>query len=99
MSKLEIYTYIFEKRYTALYFKMFLSTFVPTFKDFCKGIKDTFINLFCIIAHILFLLIWYIIIPAYRKQAKEIEKTEEYQYYARIWSKNLNGKEQKDETG
>lgn len=93
MSKLEIYTYIFEKRYTALYFKMFLSTFVSALKDFCKGIKETFINLFGMIVHIFFLLIWFIIIPCYRKQGKEIEKNKEYQYYARIWSKDLNGEE------
>lgn len=98
MSKLEIYTYIFEKRYAALYFKRLLSTFVLTFKDFCKGIKKTFINFFWMIAHIFFLLIWFIIIPCYRKQGKEIEKNKEYQYYARIWSKDLNGEDQKHET-
>lgn len=98
MSRLEIYTYIFEKRYIALYFKLFLSAFVPEFKGFCKGIKETFINAFWIIVNILLLLIWFIVIPRYLKQGKEIERTEEYQYYARIWSENLNGEEQKDET-
>lgn len=95
MSQLEIYTYVYEKRYAALFFKMFLSEFVPAIEGFCKGIKEMFVNLFWVIARILFLLFWFIIIPYYRKQGKEIEKTREYQYYARIWSKDLNGEEQK----
>lgn len=86
MSKLEIYSYIFEKRYTALFLKMFSTTFKSAFTGFCKGIKDVFVYLFCEILNIICLLLWFIIIPYWHIQSKKIKKNKEYQRYAKMWS-------------
>ncbi len=84
MSKLEIYNYIFESRYAALFFKLLGITFKSAFTAFCKGIKEVIVNFFCLILNILCLLLWFIIIPCYRIQGKKITKTVEYQRYARM---------------
>lgn len=89
MSKLEIFLYLYEKKYLKLFFYNVIFAAKENFKALCEKFCGLIVNSLNLLICILFFILFPIIYPIHFTLCKKVEKTEAYIMQKEMWDDNI----------